>query len=161
MRDINAGRDIINSNIIEYVGANPSREILQHTAEELAEAEKRSKRIVKSERRDRTRVGVIFASLTLACLSGIALLGYYWLLDSGKLTLSDLAHDVSNDIIAAYVCIVATALVGVACAVKAESQLKPTRAERLNKERLGMVDIRWRELKGLGLDKKEIKRYRE
>ena len=153
MRDISAGRDIVDCNITEIVGSQPSNEILQQSAEELAEAEHNSRRIVSHLRKSRSLRATIFMLVALAAFGVTGVLGYYWLFQQGELELSDMIQDGSNIAVGAL-------LLGVAMSGLAYGQRIPSEAENLNKSRLRTIGMRWEELKGLGLPKKEMKELR-
>lgn len=89
------------------------------------------------------------------------MLGYYWLLRGGHLTATDLIHDSSNISIAALVATAASALVGIGFGAAAYSQKDPTAAEALNTARLRTINVRWDELRSLGLSNNDIKKLRK
>lgn len=160
MRDISAGRDIVDCNITEIVGSRPSNEILQQSAEELAEAEHNSRRIVSHLRKSRSLRATIFMLVALAAFGVTGVLGYYWLFQQGELELSDMIQDGSNIAVGALVSSIVALLLGVAMSGLAYGQRIPSEAENLNKSRLRTIGMRWEELKGLGLPKKEMKELR-
>ncbi|MFK4788493.1 hypothetical protein [Microbacterium sp. ZW T5_56] len=161
MRDISAGGDIVNSTITEIVGNNPSVEILQQPAQELAEAERGSRRIVRFERRRRARRAAIFGGVALAAFGAAGVLGYFWLFQGGELSFNDLVHDGSNIAIAALISTLVAAIAGVVTTALSIRQKTPRAAETLNVERLATITLRWDELRALGLSKAEIKALRK
>lgn len=161
MRDIHAGRDIVDCTITEIVGDHPTVKILQQGGVELAKAEQRSRQIVSHQRKKRLARASLFALLALAIWGISAGLGYYWLLHQGHLTMADLIHDTSNVSIAAFVSVAVTALVGVGFGIASYAQKDPTPAESLNTARLRTINVRWDELRGLGLSNKDIKKIRK
>lgn len=161
MRDVSAGRDIVNSTIMEVVGNNPTVEILQQPAEELAAAEKLSHRVVREGRKKRSLVAAILSLIALVALAAACLLGYYWLLQGGKIEIADVIRDTSNIGIDALVSTLVSATVGVATAIVAYWQKEPTEAETLNSQRLRTIATRWDELRLLGFPRSEIKNLRK
>jgi hypothetical protein len=160
MRDISAGGDIVNSTITEIVGHNPSVEILQQPAQELAEAERGSRLIVRHERVRRARRAVIFGVIALAAFGMAGVLGYFWLFRGGELSFNDLVRDGSNIAIAALVSTLVAALAGAVTAGLSLRQRIPRGAETLNVERLQTISLRWDELRALGLPKADMKALR-
>lgn len=161
MRDISAGRDIINSTITEVVGARPTMEILQQPAEDLAAAEKLSRTIVRSGRRRRAVRAALASVVALASIAVAGLLGYFWLLRRGEIAVPDLVRDSSNIAISALVSVVVSALVGVTAAGYAYEQRNPTEAEAINLARLKTIATRWNELKFMGFPKSEMRTLRK
>ncbi len=161
MRDVSAGRDIVNSTIMEIVGTNPTVEILQQSAEEVAEAEKLSRLVVSAGRKKRAKTAAISSAIALAGLLVAGLLGYFWLLDGGKLSVQDIIRDGSNVALGAIVSTAVSALVGVASGIVAFWQKDPTDAEKLNSERLRTISTRWQELLLLGFPKSDMRQLRK
>lgn len=161
MRDVSAGRDIVNSPIIEIVGSNPSLEILQQPAEELAAAEKVSRRAVFAGRKRRAKRAAIFSAVALVGLVAAGLLGYFWLLDGGKIGVQDIIRDSSNVVLAAVVSTAVSALVAIVFGAMAFWQKDPTDAEKLNSGRLRNISTRWDELSLLGFPKSEMRQLRK
>lgn len=161
MRDISAGGDIVNTTITEVVGNNPSVEILQQPAEELAKAEKLSRRIVSSGRKKRSIRGAIYAGVAIVALAAAGILGYFWLFQGGTIAPADIIRDGSNVALGAIISTIVSALIGTIFGVAAFWQKDPTSAEQINTERLKTIGTRWEELRLLGLPKAEIKRLRK
>jgi cytochrome c biogenesis protein ResB len=161
MRDVSAGRDIVNSTIMEIVGTNPTIEILQQPAEKLAEAEKLSRRVVSAGRKKRAKLGAIFSAVALVGLVVAGLLGYFWLLQGGKISVQDIIRDSSNVVLAAVVSTAISALVGLAFGIVAFRQKDPTDAERINSQRLRAISTRWEELRLLGFPKSDMRELRK
>ena len=161
MRDISAGRDIVGCTFTEYVGDNISQEILQQGAEELAVAERNSRRVVAYQRKERSKRAAILGTCALFAFGVAALLGYFWLLRGGAIGIPELIHDASNIAMGALVSTLVAIVAGLLTASLAVGQKDPNNTEKINLERLKMVHIRWEELKGLGFPKAEIKKLRK
>lgn len=161
MRDVSAGRDIVNSTIMEIVGTNPTVEILQQPAEELADAEKLSRLVVSAGRKKRAKLAAIFSAVALVGLVVAGLLGYFWLLDGGKISVQDVIRDGSNVALGAVVSTAISAIVGLASGAMAFWQKDPTDAEKINNARLRTISTRWEELRLLGFPKSEIRQLRK
>lgn len=161
MRDVSAGRDIVNSTIMEIVGNHPNIEILQQPAEELAAAEKLSRRVIREGRKKRSLLAAVFLFIALVALAATCLFGYYWLLQGGKIEIADVIRDISNIGIGALVSTLVSASVGIATAIVAYWQKDPTNAETLNPQRLKKIATRWDELRLLGFPKSEMKKLRK
>lgn len=161
MRDISAGRDIVNSSITEIVGSNPTVEILQQPAEQLAEDEKLSRKVMRGGRKKRAILAFILSAIALVALAAASLLGYFWLLEGGEMGISDIIRDSSNIAMGALISTLASAVVGIAAGIVSYWQKDPTNAEVLNSKRLRQIATRWDELKHLGLPKSEMRRLRK
>lgn len=160
MRDISAGRDIIDSNFIEILGNNPSIEIMQQPAKELAEAEKYSRTVVRGARKSRAIKSLISIVIAIAALVVAVTIGYTWLLQGGEIGVADLVRDGSNVALGALLSVVFSLLIGCLGGAYAYSQKDPTQAERINFQRLQNISTRWDELKYLGFPKSEIRKLR-
>ncbi|WEK59879.1 MAG: hypothetical protein P0Y60_11005 [Candidatus Microbacterium colombiense] len=161
MRDVSAGRDIVNSTIMEIVGTHPTVEILQQPAEELADAEKLSRLVVSAGRKKRAKLAAAFSAVALVGLVVAGLLGYFWLLDGGKIGFQDIIRDGSNVALSAVVSTTVSALVGIVSGAMAFWQKDPTDAEKINGARLRTISTRWEELRLLGFPKSEMRQLRK
>lgn len=161
MRDISAGRDIVNSTITEIVGANPTLEILQQPAEELATAEKLSRKAIRNGRKRRAVRAVTFGVIALVAFFAAGIFGYFWLLDEGKISVGDVIRDVSNVAIGAIASTVVSVVVGLLTGAVAVAQKDQSDAEKINSARLRTISTRWDELKLLGFPKSDIREIRK
>ncbi|MFV0432429.1 MAG: hypothetical protein ACK5LO_00375 [Leucobacter sp.] len=89
------------------------------------------------------------------------LLGYFWLLDGGKIGVQDIIRDGSNVVLAAVVSTAVSALVAIVFGAMAFWQKDPTDAEKLNSVRLRNISTRWDELSLLGFPKSEMRQLRK
>ena len=159
--NVSAGRDIIGSNITQIVGSNPSISILESTAEQLAEAENDSRKIIRKTRSKRIKGGAISFAITFGFLVLTAVLGYFWLFRSGEVKATDIVKDLIPNFILPLVISLLTLLPGAIFGGKMWRQFtSPSDAENINKNRLRLIQVRWDELNALGLSKKRINMLR-
>ncbi len=146
---------------MEIVGNNPSVEILQQPAEELAAAEKLSRKVVRGGRKKRATLAAIFSVIALVAFAAACLLGYFWLLQDGKIGISDIIRDSSNITVGALVSTLVSAAVSFVTGAFAYQQKDPSNAEAINSQRLRTIATRWDELKFLGFPKSEMRQLRK